>query len=265
MRNQLRAKLAKLLRETKGTVSAEQAAVSLGVTPREAAKTLARWARQGRLSRVRRGLYVPVPLEAGTGDVALEEPWIIAERLFNPCYVGGWNAAEHWGLTEQIFRSVLVMTTKKPRKRKLVIKGTTFVLRTIQSDSFFGTKPVWRGQVKVNVSDPTRTVLDILDDPALGGGARPMTDVLRNYLGSKSKDLPLLISYADRLGHGAVFKRLGFLLERFAPAEREALAACRSRLTTGNVKLDPTLPAERLATSWRLWVPANWMKEQTGD
>ena len=92
-----------------------------------------------------------------------------------------------------------------------------------------------------------------------------MTDVLRNYLGSKSKDLPLLISYADRLGHGAVFKRLGFLLERFAPAEREALAACRSRLTTGNVKLDPTLPAERLATSWRLWVPANWMKEQTGD
>jgi predicted transcriptional regulator of viral defense system len=204
MRNQLRAKLAKLLRETKGTVSAEQAAASLGVTPREAAKTLARWARQGRLSRVRRGLYVPVPLEAGTGDVALEEPWIIAERLFNPCYVGGWSAAEHWGLTEQIFRSVLVMTTKKPRKRKLVIKGTTFVLRTIQSDSFFGTKPVWRGQVKVNVSDSTRTVLDILDDPALGGGARPMTDVFRNYLGSKSKDLPLLISYAERLGHGAV-------------------------------------------------------------
>jgi predicted transcriptional regulator of viral defense system len=199
------------------------------------------------------------------GDVALEDSWIVAERLFAPCYIGGWSAAEHWGLTEQIFRSVLLMTTKKPRNRRPVIKGTAFVLRTILPESLFGTRPVWRGQVKVNVSDPTRTVLDILDDPVLGGGARPMTDVLRNYLGTKSKDLTLLISYAERLGSGAVFKRLGYLLERFAPDERETIAACRSRLTTGNVKLDATSPAERLVTSWRLWVPANWMKEQTGD
>jgi predicted transcriptional regulator of viral defense system len=260
-----RPKMAKLLRETKGTVSVEEAATSLGVSPKEAAKTLARWTQQGWMSRVRRGLYVPVPLEARTGDVALEDSWIVAERLFAPCYIGGWSAAEHWGLTEQIFRSVLLMTTKKPRNRQPVIKGTTFVLRTILPESLFGTKPVWRGQVKVSVSDPTRTVLDILDDPALSGGARPMTDVLRNYLGSKSKDLTLLISYAERLGSGAVFKRLGFLLERFAPKERETIKACRSRFTTGNVKLDATLPAERLVTNWRLWVPPNWMKEQSGD
>lgn len=112
-----RVKLAKLLRESKGSISVRQAAAILGVSAKDAAKTLARWTKQGWLSRVRRGLYVSVPLESSTGNIALEDPWIIADRLFAPCYVGGWSAAEHWGLTEQIFRSVLVMTTTKPRNR----------------------------------------------------------------------------------------------------------------------------------------------------
>ena len=42
------------------------------------------------MSRVRRGLYVSVPLESRTADVPLEDPWLIAERLFAPCYIGGW-------------------------------------------------------------------------------------------------------------------------------------------------------------------------------
>jgi len=260
-----RTKLAKLLRDTKGTISIEQAAGSLSLSPKVAAKTLAGWANQGWLSRVRRGLYVPVPLETRTGDIALEDPLIVAERLFAPCYIGGWSAAEHWGLTEQIFRSILVMTTRKPRNRKPAIKGTTFVVRTILPESLFGTKPVWRGQVKVNVSDPSRTVLDLMDDPILGGGLRPSVDVLQNYLRSETKDLKLLISYAERLGSGAAFKRLGFLMKRFAPAEREAIEACRKRITKGNVKLDPALPADRLVTAWRLWVSERWAKERRND
>lgn len=256
-----RTKLAKLLRDTKGTISVDQAANSMNLSPKVAAKTLASWANQGWLSRVRRGLYVPVPLETRTGDVALEDPWIVAERLFVPCYIGGWSAAEHWGLTEQIFRSILILTTKKPRNRKLALKGTTFVLRTILPESLFRTKPVWRGQVKVSVSDPSRTVLDLMDDPVLGGGLRPSVDVLQNYLRSDSKDLKLLISYAERLDSGAAFKRLGFLLERFAPGETGAVQGCRNRITKGNVKLDPALPAQRLLTAWRLWLPATWTKE----
>ena len=34
---------------------------------------------------------------------SLEDPLVIAEKLFSPCYVGGWSAAEYWGITEQIF------------------------------------------------------------------------------------------------------------------------------------------------------------------
>ena len=253
-----RKRLSELFRETKGTISVTEAAGLLKATSTDAAKMLSRWAKKGWLSRVRRGLYVRVALESRTADIPLEDAWIIAERLFSPCYIGGWSAAEYWDLTEQIFRTIVVLTTQKPRDRAPVIKGTGFMLCTISEKALFGTKPVWKGQVKVSVSDPTRTILDMLTDPKLGGGIRPTVDIFLNYLKSESKNIQLLIDYAKRLGNGAVFKRLGFLLERYAPDQEAALNECRAQMTKGNTNLDPSLKAKRLITRWRLWVPENW-------
>lgn len=260
-----RERLSDIIRRTKGTVSVTEAADILKLPSTEAAKMLARWATKGWLARVQRGLYVPVPLESRTSDVALEDPWLVADRLYAPCYIGGWSAAEHWDLTEQIFRTVVVMTTCKPRDRRPEIRGAAFLLRTVPERAMFGFKPVWRGQVKVNVSDPTRTVLDLFNDPNLGGGLRPSVDIFSSYLNSDSRDLSLLIAYGDRLGNGAVFKRLGFLLERLVPDEEGIIADCRTRISKGNAKLDPKLSADRLITRWRLWVPDNWAKEEALD
>lgn len=256
-----RERLAAILRGTKGTVSVAQAAAILGVNPTDAAKMLSRWHKKGWLSRIKRGLYVPVPLEASSADVPLEDPWQIAGSLYTPCYIGGWSAAEYWGLTEQLFRTTVVMTQLTPRDRNPVIKGMAFLLCSISEKKLFGLKPVWRGQVKVSVSDPTRTILDMLAHPRLGGGIRSVSDMLVNYLRSDAKNLDLLIDYAERFGNGAVFKRLGFLLEQYAPSERRAITQCAERLTKGNTRLDPKLPAERLVTRWRLWVSESWLKE----
>lgn len=260
-----RKRLAEILRRTRGTVTVSQVAEILDVPADRASKMLARWAQQGWMSRVRQGLYVPVPLEARSADVALEDPWVIAEQLYSPCYIGGWTAAEHWGHTEQIFRTVVVMTTRKPRDRRPKFKGTDFLLKTISAPALFGTKALWRGQVKVNVADPTRMMLDMLNDPSLGGGIRPTVDVFRAYLGSDKKDTKLLLQYADRLGNGAVYKRLGFIAERYAPNEQELIETCRARLTKGNAKIDPALPSDKLVSAWRLWIPSNWAREKPSD
>ena len=260
-----RKRLSEVLRRTKGTISVRECSVILKIPPSTAAKLLARWASKGWLSRARRGLYIPVPLESRTADIAPEDPWLIAERLFAACYIGGWSAAEHWGLTEQIFRTISVMTTKKPRTRDQVIMGIGFKLRSISPKELFGLKSVWRKQVRVNVSDPTRTVLDVLNDPRAAGGLRPTVDIFRTYLRSEHKDLDLLLAYADRLGNGAVFKRLGYLLERYAGGEKKLIEACRARLTKGNARLSPDLPSDRLVTSWRLWVPRGWPREKSRD
>ena len=101
------------------------------------------------------------------------------------------------------------------------------------------------------------TVVDMLDDPGSGGGIRHVNDCLRHYLASDQADMPMIFEYADRLGNGAVFKRLGFLLSRMEVDER-ILESCRSRLTTGNAKLDLILPCRRLVKKWRLWIPKIW-------
>jgi predicted transcriptional regulator of viral defense system len=249
------------MRRTKGTLSVGQASEILGLPADKTAKLLAWWAERGWLSRVQRGLYIFVPLESRSADIALEDPWIVAERLFSPCYIGGWSAAEYWDLTEQIFRTILVFTTRNLPNRKPVIKGTAFRVRSISEKALFGMQPVWRDQVKVNVSDPSRTVLDMFNAPSLGGGLRPSVDALRQYMASKNKNMGLLMDYAVRLGNGAVFKRLGFVLERFFPEEQGSIAVCRARMTKGKVKLDPSLTADKLVTAWQLWVPSTWVNK----
>ena len=157
------------------------------------------------------------------------------------------------------------MTVQKPRNRRPDIKGTAFMLRTISEKAIFGLIPVWRGQVKISVSDPTRTIIDLLVDPVVGGGIRPVKDMLENYLRSENKNLEQLIEYGEKLGNGAVFKRLGFLLEKIVPDETKAIEECYKRLTAGNAKLDPKLTNIKLITRWRLWVPKKWKRMGTVD
>ena len=103
--------------------------------------------------------------------------------------------------------------------------------------------------------DPTHRLFD----PALGGGIQHVSDCLAAYLKRADRDDALLIGYADHLGNGAVFKRLGFLAET-DPRGMALVAPCRERLTKGNAKLDPALPCPRLISRWRLFVPAQWAK-----
>ncbi len=252
-----RAELAKIIRQSGATITVPEAAEILRLPRLQTAQRLARWAKQGWLTRVRRGLYLPVPLQARSADDVVEDPWVIAARLFEPCYISGWSAAEHWGLTEQIFRTVVVVTTRFISKRKFKMQSTEFWVKRVAERHLFGTKTVWRAKMPIRVADPAKTVVDMLDDPAIGGGVRVVEDVLKAYLASPNKDTERLLDYANRMRNGAVFKRLGYLMERADLNDRALLKKIRSQLTWGNAKLDPALPADRLITRWRLWVAAS--------
>lgn len=256
-----RTQLSKLLRDSPPILTAGQAAAALGLAPAVAARRLAAWSRSGWLARVRRGAYVPVPIESESADVALDDAWSVASTMFSPCYVGGWSAAEHWGLTEQLFRSICVMTASRPRERQLVLRKARFELHTVALAQFIGLKTVWRGGTRVQVSDPARTLIDMLADPALGGGIRHVAEMLATLFHDQPKEAAKLTDYAAKIGSGAVYKRLGFLLQRDHPDQVALIESCRAHLTAGYAKLDPALPADRLVTAWRVWVPASELRE----
>ena len=253
-----RLRLSRVIRQAGDTVRVADAARALGLPRLQAAKALAAWAKQGWLRRVGRGVYVPVELELLGTEHAVADPWVLVPALFGPAYIGGRTAAEHWDLTEQIFRDILVFTAKPIRERETETGGALFTLRHIPEARMFGTKSVWRGQTRVAISDIDRTILDMLDDPSAGGGIHHVADCLDQYLRKPESSIDQLISYADHLGNGAVFKRLGFLAERH-PLGSELVAACKSRLTTGYAKLDPDLNCSRIVTRWKLRVPPDWL------
>ncbi len=256
-----REQLSTLLRDSPSVLTVADAASTLGMTRSAAARRLAAWSRAGWLARVRRGAYVPVPMESASADVALEDPWAVASAMFAPCYVGGWSAAEHWGLTEQIFRSLCVMTTTRPRNRKPVLRKARFELHTVPASNFVGLETVWRGGTRVKVSDPARTLIDMLVNPALAGGIRHLVEMLGSLLHDQPKEAVKLGDYAGKLGVGSVYKRLGFLLQRDHPDQVPLIELCRQNLSAGYAKLDPALPTDRLATAWRVWVPATEARE----
>lgn len=259
-----REQLAAVLRASGELVRVGDAARVLGISRYSAAKSLARWEGRHWLKRVRRGLYVPIPLSLTADENVLEDPWTLVPELFAPGYIGGATAAHHWDLTEQIFRTVFVYTTRSVRAKEETIQSFPFELRHIAEDRMFGTSTLWRGRAKILLSDVHRTVVDLLDDPSAGGGIRHVEGCLQSYLAAKDADLSRLLSYAERLGNGAVFKRLGFLGERLhMPAD--LVAACAQRLTKGNAKLDPTLPSPRLVKRWRLAVPDSWKEAVSHD
>jgi len=259
-----RERLSAVLRGAGDFITVTDAVAALHIDPIGAAKLLARWHEQGWLQRVRRGLYAPVPLTSSPDDQIIENPWTLVPALFHPGYVGGASAAHHWDLTEQLFRTTFVYTTRPVRRARQTIRGLPFVVRHIPPAALFGTRALWLGRAKVQISDLHRTIVDMLDDPAFGGGIRHVEDCLRAYFARSDADPELLLSYAERLGNGAILKRLGFLAER-SGGPATLLAACGQRLTSGNAKLDPAMQCPRLVRRWRLWIPTRWKAEAQGD
>jgi predicted transcriptional regulator of viral defense system len=242
-----------LHRAARGAFTVSDAASILNISESRARRLVRYFAQRGWLARARRGLYVAVPLDAGRSGEWTADTWVLAHKTFSPCYVGGWSACEYWGLTDQLFRDLVVLTTRRVRNKSVALQGTPIQLRHISQALMFGTRGVWRGVTKVAVSDPSRTVVDILRDPGLGGGISHVAEVLQQYFQSEHRNDHQLIEYGDAIHNRTVFKRLGYLLGLLQISTIDLLDACRQRTSAGITNLDPTSAARgRIARQWNL-------------
>ena len=252
-----RAQLVQVLSAAGDVIQVDDVVSALHLDRHAAAQRLSRWTEQGWLRRVRRGAYVAASVDTMGAERVLDDPWVLVPALYAPAYIGGRTAAEHWDLTEQIFKDVFVMTVQAIREKRQERHGVTFTLKHIHERKLFGTKSVWRHSTRVPVSDVHRTLVDMLDDPAVGGGLQHTADCLANYLRRADRDDAKLIGYAQQLGNGSVFKRLGFLAERL-PNTDKLVRLCEEQLSGGYAKLDPAQDNPNPVTRWRLFIPPRW-------
>jgi predicted transcriptional regulator of viral defense system len=239
----------------RATVRASDVLAALSAGRSSVNLTLSRLARKGWLRRLRRGVYAVVPLSSHSTEHPVEDPLAVAMQLFAPCYISGWSAAQHWGLTDQIFNSVVVYSARPQRRGTQVVAGVTYRVRRVRNEAIFGTARVWSGPAAIQMADVHRTVIDVLDAPVLGGGGRHTLDIVRSYWARSDADPKRLLDYAERLGRGTVFKRLGLTAERAGKVDAGWLRLCRDHLSAGVSLLDPAGPPRGpIVSRWRLRV-----------
>ena len=253
-----RARLAEVIRHFKGCFNASDVSSCLKITKAKARGMLALWSKSGWLQRIRPGVYLPVELAAESSNDVIVDPWVVATLLYPPCYIGGWSACEFWGFADQIFSTIVVLTVKRVNGKEQMAGNMTFLIKKQDSEKMFGLKTVWKDSIKVKVSDPHKTILDLLDEPSLGGGIRSLADILQKYFQSEHSNTVTLLEYADQMKNKTIFKRLGYLLSILKPAEIALIDQCKERITKGNSQIDPSSKGNRLIKKWRLWLPEDF-------
>jgi len=256
-----REKLSKVLERNPRIITSKTVSETLSLPQKEASRLLSRWCKNGWLYRIKSGTYISIPIDSTTTNITLEEPFLLADSVYHPGYVGGFSAIKHWDLSEQIIETIYYFSTKQVKDRNPVYASTKFRIKTIKEHKFFGTKTIWYGSAKVKVSDSTKTIVDILDDPKLVGGMSVVYDIFNEYVESEYCDFNLLLNYSQRMGNRTIFKRLGFMLDvKFEKVPQE-LTDINNSISSGYSSFDPAVNGQQIVEKWKLKVSTSWKKE----
>jgi predicted transcriptional regulator of viral defense system len=189
--------------------------------------------RKGWLERATWGEYLLVPPEQGPEALGDSNLLALASRIADPYYIGFGTAAAHYGLTTQHRNVIFVVTPVRLRTREVGESRVRIV--NLSDKKFFGFEPVDVLGYKVMISDREKTAIDCIDRPALAGGVGEVASVLATA--TRRFDWNKAAEYLERIGSGALVRRLGWLVDYVKadvpPAARDRLLqlAARSRKT----------------------------------
>jgi predicted transcriptional regulator of viral defense system len=239
-----------------GVFTLDDAVAAMHRARPETSRRISALVRAGWIARIKRGVFSIRPLEAPTAlAVAEEDPWVVAARAFPSCYVGGWTAASHWGLTEQLFKTTLIVTARRMRRVNITLGSSAFHVVRDSRARPGGITTVWRATAKVPVSSVERTLLDACAHPAWVGGGRQLVELFRSATRDGLVREARLREAAASVRRGSALGRLGVLLDHFLPDATRLIAYAREHRGTGVVPFDPRVRRRGAFTGrWGIWL-----------
>lgn len=184
----------------------------------------------GWIEIIKRGVYV-VKGPLFSGEIP---PFAIAAALIHPIAISHWSACAYHGFTTQYPTMIQASTPKKvvtpemrtgnansPRGRAIwQAYGLEFEFIHVNRRLFWGFDKLWvSAWHQVNITNPERTVLDLVARADIFGGMSAAIEILENAV--EQINLNRLVEYALKYDTGSVIKRLGWILERLGAPEQD--------------------------------------------
>jgi len=226
--------------------------------PRTVGNLLAAHVKAGRVVRVRRGLYASMP--PGTGaDAPAVDPYLVAGHLAPDAIVAYHAALQFRGRAYSVWKR-FEYTAGVPR-RPFAFQGMEFVAVQAPPEvrDRFDLGGGWTlerhvgGEVRVATFE--RTLVDVMDSPAHGGG---WEEIWRSLEMIEFLDLDEVIRLALDRTSSLTAARVGLYLDRHREelmVEERHLAPLRSRRPPRPRYLDRRREPGRLVKEWNLIVP----------
>ena len=224
---------------------------------------LTRWRRQGRVLRVKNGLYVrafSTDVDAGS---AAPDFIALASRMAPDAVVSYHTALEAHGCAQSLFDHLTFVTWTRVKPVEFMERRFSPVrprapLAGLAEDHRW-IEVLDRGGLEVRVTSLERTVVDVLDRPSLSGGT---DEVWRSLALVPAVDPEDVFEYVRLLDNRTLAGRVGFFLE----TRREELAVPDSTLQkleslapNQPVHLDRSLGG-RLVRRWNVVVPERYLR-----
>ena len=229
--------LTRLAAENKTVVTVSDIKNTLDVSREKAKKIAYNLEKKKWLDRLKRGVYLIVPLEAGEKAEYTEHEYVIASHLADPMYISYWTALNYHTLTEQVPLTVYAATTNRVPTQQ--IHNVEYKFVTVTEEKFFGYNAELVNKTQeVQIADIQKTLVDCADHPEYCGGIIELAKAVSNA-DREEVDWSIVSVYLLEVGNGAAIKRIVYLTDLFdidLPRKDELKEA----FTAGYSKLDPT-------------------------
>ena len=214
--------------------------------------------RRGRLSRIKRGLFFPVPPGADPKSYPVD-PFLVSAKIAEDAVLAYHTALEFYGKAHSVQDSFYYLTNAFSRPltfRGYRFRGVRFPKKLGDEKRLFGVNAEERSGVSVRVTSFERTLVDVLDRPDLSGG---WEEIWRSLESVEFFNLDQVVEYALLLKNSTTTAKVGFFLEQ----HRDALMVNDSHLDSLR-SLRPQRPhymmrtsrkPGRLVSNWNLVVP----------
>jgi hypothetical protein len=161
---------------------------------------------------------------------------------------------------------MFVQTLRRRFRPRVTILGVQYQFILVVDRKLFGVTTRTIDGLDFRITDREKTLVDACDRPDLCGGVQGIVEAL---LSSDDLDWEKVDTYLDRMRSGAIYKRLGYLVDSLEipiPDPQRRLDQWRGSISEGIALLEPgQKPEGPIHTAWRVRVNAKIRMEEVAQ